>query len=166
MKKKNIATHDATHSDEMKNLTHLLRPRKPVVPYLGKEPQKKIIYNKDICIYRGQTLAELLKEIPTGIKYEDVRINDTYGDELYLEYDEIVENQNYESEMMEYEKKKIDYELKMKIYMEQKRIYDEWAGLSDEEKRSRQDELKRVVKRSKIEQLEKQLEELKKDVGV
>lgn len=143
----------------------LKKPRKPQLPYLGSTPQEFIRSQKTINICDGMTLAELLKEIPDGIGFDDLSFgresdyDDSYTTTLSYIIHEL--NPSYGYELRQHEKRKEEYDEKMEMYNREKKVYDNWHKMTEEEKKDLEAQRLAAAKELKIKKLEIELAKLK-----
>lgn len=129
-------------------------------PYPPIMPQEFISYQKIICIYEGMSLLELLKEIPHNVDQTNaIFAENDYNHDIgvaSLSYKINESNIDYEIQIKE-------YETLLTKYNEEKKIYDAWDNMNDTQKLCIENQRKASLKLKKINQLEKQLKQLKNE---
>ena len=118
------------------------KPKKPYKPKRPSKPKKQLEIFAKVSLEEGNDLKSILNCIPENILYENVRFTKEteyayYGNEswthFYLQYEQVVENEQYDKQMEIYEKKLIKWMEKMDVYNEkleyykqQKKLYNDY----------------------------------------
>jgi hypothetical protein len=107
------------------------RPQKPMVPYL---PEVEVYQYREIDLYEGDSLAQILAQLPPEIRHDDVTFETSLSGSV-LNYKVGTPNKDYDKQYALYQRELKQYEDKLVLYELSVAEYNKWFNEKERERK-------------------------------